>query len=223
MAMKFAALLKTSALSLAFAIFAIVALQVPAGATTINFDDLNGSGHDGSLIASPYQGYNWENFYVLDGTQPHAGDGYHTGVVSGKNIAYNGFGNFSQITNATPFTLDGGAFTAAYVDMNVRIRGYLNNVLVYDFYLAITTTGPTMLGAGNFILNGVNLTDIAVDRLRFNRTGLSQVVFENLQLTAVPIPAALPLFASALAFGGVALRRRKAARTAARTTALGNS
>ena len=208
--MKFAALLRHSALSLAFAILATLALQSTAGATTINFDDLNGSGHDGSLITTAYQGYSWENFYVLDGTQPHAGDGYHTGIVSENNIAYNGFGNFSQITNATPFTLDGGAFTAAYVDMNVRIRGYLHDVLVYDFYLAITTTGPTLLGASNFILNGVNLTDIAVDRLRFNRTGLSQIVFDDLQLTAVPIPAALPLFASALAFGGVAFRRRKA-------------
>lgn len=215
--MNISACLRKAGLTGAFAIASLVALHTGASATTIKFDDLDGSGFDGHQITTPYMGYNWSNIYALGTDLKHIGPGYTNGIVSKKNIAYNGFAHESFVTKADSklFLFGGGFFTAAYDDpdpgdiIKVHITGLLNGNKMYDLYIKLNTLGPQFVDIAK-LLDG----NVAIDKLRIASVHQSQIVMDNLELTAVPIPAALPLFGTALGFGALVLRRRKPAKAA---------
>src|SRR5580700_8298803 len=82
---------------------------------TITFDDIlaTGIGTDYTVVPNGYQGFDWNNFDVINttGIPP---SGLLNGAVSAPNVAYNALGNPSSFSDATPFILDSGYFTGAF-------------------------------------------------------------------------------------------------------------
>jgi hypothetical protein len=218
--MEISARFKHAFLSAILAAAAAVAQPGTAAAVTIDFDDLDGVNPakplDGFQIANPYLGFDWTNFYVLHRTStPDGGDGYINGIVSPDNIAYNGFQDPAVLTDSNNklFRFNSGYFTAAFDDpdlgdiINVEIIGSRDGTVLYDMTIALNKLAPTFVD----VLLELHLNAF-IDTLQFNSINESQIVMDNLNLTQTPIPAALPLFGTALALGGFAFRRRKAKR-----------
>jgi hypothetical protein len=192
-----------------------------AAIETITFDDIPNAASE-PPIANGYAGLNWNNFYVLNASTYGGGqpNGYTNGIVTAPNVAYNAYGNPASIA-ALPnssFTLYGGFFNAAWNNgLSITAQGYdpLGNVIAADSKtFSVDTTGPI---------------DVS-----FNWSGLGEVLFTSsggvpagyfgsgehfaldnvtVNVSAVPLPAALPLFGAAMAgLGGLGFaRRRKAA------------
>ena len=107
--------------------------------------------------------------------------------------------------------LDGGFFDAiggtairAFDRQGGIIGTVVNEALNIEFLGLVTTDGLAAIAGLQFFLVGAEPAGFAIDNLVFARAG--QVVVPG----QVPVPAALPLFASALGLGAIA-RRRKAA------------
>jgi hypothetical protein len=204
--------------ALVFAALLIGASPVQAG--VITFDDLSDNG-TGTPIANGYQGLNWANFQVQNTplfTIFVGPNGAANGTVSSPNVAFNGFGDIAVLGVSPPstFILNSLYLTAYWNDgLNVEIEGFsggLGGTLLHDVTETINTTSPTL----------VNLDWTGIDTVSFLASGGSQnpnfsgsgtqFALDNLDLTIVPIPAALPLFATGI--GGLGLlgwrRKRKA-------------
>lgn len=216
--MEFPARFRNAFLSAVFAAAAALVLPATAAAVTIDFDDLDGVNPakplDGFQISNPYLGFDWTNVYVLHRTSaPDGGDGYINGIVSPDNIAYNGFRDPALVTDSNNklFRFNSGYFTAAFDDpdlgdiINVEIIGSRDGAVIYDMMIALNKLAPTFVD----VMLELHLNAL-IDTLQFNSINESHIVMDNLNLTQTPIPAALPLFGTALALGGFALRRRKA-------------
>ncbi|MFA5040720.1 MAG: hypothetical protein WC464_03705 [Bdellovibrionales bacterium] len=192
---------------------AILFLCVPsrANATLVTFDDINvyGTSNVGFEIPFGYNGLIFTNIYAMDPRlcegSPYCGGSYN-GRVSPSNIASaRSYGSFSygEINSFVPFTLNGGAFSASYMDTELVIVGYLDNVVIYNDTFAISAAGPTFV-----TLNWSN-----IDRVFISSNNGGSIVIDNLMINEVPIPAVLPLFGGGLmALGGLRLvgRKRKA-------------
>jgi hypothetical protein len=202
---------------------AALAFGVSLGATgeahaypLITFDDLSPSGN-GDLIANGYEGFQWDNFYALNGASNNYNpSGYMNGVVSPENVAYNGFGDPATLSATGPdvFTFNSVYLTAAWNDgLIIAIDGYQGSVLVYSQTVTVDTHGPTL-----FNFNYAN-----IDRLTFSSSGGTpnpaytifpgyQFVMDDLSINAVPEPSSVISAAFAAAAGlGCAVRRRCAA------------
>ncbi|MBM5570281.1 MULTISPECIES: hypothetical protein [Deefgea] len=88
------------------AVFAtLTAASSIASATVITFDELISD--TSNQISISYQGFNWDNVYALNGTVGgYESTGYGHGVVSGNNVAYNGYGSPASFSSNTAFTLN---------------------------------------------------------------------------------------------------------------------
>jgi hypothetical protein len=189
----------------------------PAAALTIGFDDLTDNG-TGTPIASPYQGLNWTNWYVLntpDFTNNIGGgwfgvgpNGAAAGTVSQPNVAYNGFGDEAIFSN-NPFTLNSANLTAFWNDgLQVTVTGKLAGVTEFHIILALSATTPTL---EMFNWANINEVDLLVTASGTHHTGYSggagtQVALDNLTITpTVPAPLIGRGLPVVLAVGGVLL------------------
>ncbi len=197
----------------------ILALSCVAGATsatatTITFDDFNND----NVIPLPdtYAGLNWNNFYVIPGPDYiNPASDYGDGVVSPKNVAFNGSGRPATISSGSPFTLNSGYFTAPFMDdLTVEVTGFDGATQLYTTSFVVDTSGPMLV--------------------TFDWTGLSKVTFatsggtvhpgfggsfpsfslDNLTVdepvASVPEPATWALAIAGFGLAGGALRRRAA-------------
>jgi hypothetical protein len=196
----------------------------PVQAGTITFDDLSDNGF-GTPITNGYQGLNWANFQVLN-TPANAlffgTSGAQAGTVSPPNIAFDTNGDLAVLGVSRPstFTLNSFHLTAFYNDgLNVKIEGFsggTTGTLLDDVTKTISSTASTL----------ITLNWTGIDTVSFfpsggthnpNYSGAgTQFALDNLTITpsVVPLPAALPLFATGLGALGLLGWRRKRKATA---------
>jgi hypothetical protein len=196
--------------ALSFAL--LLGSPVTARAATLDFE--NTSINDRMPVADGYGGVNWNNFYSLDSSTLSFPSGYGNGTISGDWVALNGFGDPASISSAAGFNLDSGYFTAAWNSgLKVAVWAYGNGGLAYTKLLTLNPFTPTFV---DFSFANVRLVIFeasgGVDA-GLGATG-THFVIDNLNVAATPIPAALPLFATALAGLGFAAKRRRRARSA---------
>ncbi len=202
-----------AALGISVAVLASVGL---ARAETIGFDDVTTLGF---ASFTDYRGFSWSVFQVTDpvlsGTVP---SGYQNGITSGKYVALNTGGNQAGFTAVAfpKFTLVGGNFTSAWRDnLQLTIEGY-NGGLAPVFWTTQTLSPTSIL---SLTLNWTGLTTVVFTTSGGTvHPGLypggthAQFALDDLQVIPTPVPATLPLFASALGYLGVfGWRRRKSA------------
>lgn len=175
-----------------------MATSVNAAVEVINFEDRTAGTN--SAIENGYAGFNWQNgaadVYVIEHGH-HPGSGYDAGVISGVNVAYNGFGSSpTHIDWAGTGNIDfiGAYWTSAWdANQTLSFEGYRDGSLVYT--------------SGDFTINDQNATLITlgwtnIDSLVIHNTGLhwamDDFVFNS--VAVVPEPSVLGLM-----FGGLGL------------------
>ena len=171
---------------LAFFLFA--PMTPNANAQIITFDNLSDGG-SGTLIANGYEGFNWNNFYVINSLLA-VNSGYAVANVSGANAAYNGFGSPASISSATLFNVNSVYITAAWNDgLSVQLEGYNGASLLYTTTVNPSATSPTL-----FTLNYTGITSL--DFISSGGTlhpGYSgdgeQFAIDNLSLSSTPEPS----------------------------------
>ena len=159
-----------------------VTSAVTTYAELLTFDDLStvslGDPTFG-IIPQDYGGLNWNNFGVLDGVTVDPSYGYHTGVVSPDNVAFNLSGNQASISVAAgTFDLDSAYLASALNSVpvqQIQVQGYVGSTLVYNN----TYTGPTL----------VNFDYLGIQSVTFT-SGSQQFAMDNLTV-AVPEPATM--------------------------------
>jgi hypothetical protein len=124
------------------------------------FDDLAET-TSGLSVPIGYRGFNWGNFYCLDGNN-YTGNpsGYGAGVVSTNNDVYNGFGSPANITstNGGHFNFISAELTAAWFDnLQLEAQGYVDGVLTYDQTYTLSATTPTLIVFDYLGVTEVNL------------------------------------------------------------------
>ncbi|NET53032.1 MAG: hypothetical protein F6K09_31505 [Merismopedia sp. SIO2A8] len=91
---------------------ACIALGVggAAEATVLTFDNITTNSL--RIISDGYGGFDWTNFYVINGSYvPNTG--YDNGTVSGNNTAFNGFARPVTVNSDSVFDFNGAYLTAA--------------------------------------------------------------------------------------------------------------
>ena len=119
-------------------------------------------------------------------SQPPQREGYRTGTVSLRNIAFNPNGEPASIQRSTPFTLNSASLTAAFVDgLQVRIQGFVGGSAAYDNTYTLKVAAPALF----------QLNYAGVDRVTFTASPESQFVMDdlivNVAVTNVPCAFAL--------------------------------
>jgi len=119
----------------------------------ITFDDL---GSDEAPIPAGYAGFNWSSsFWYLNSN--FVPDGYHTGVVSGPNVAYDAYGDSVSFSRATAFDLTSAYLTSAFfTSQGIEVQGFNGATEVYDQTYNVADTGPTLISFGYNDITSVN-------------------------------------------------------------------
>jgi hypothetical protein len=145
----------------------LTCVAVELRAEVINFDDLPVDGGVHQLLDG-YQGFHWTNFYVLNAKDftdlSYMGpNGYLNGLVSGPNVAYNGYGSPALVNNGL-FNFNSAYFNAAWNDgLEITVTGKLGASIVAVKTFTVDTAGP----ATPEVFNGFN----GIDELDFQATG----------------------------------------------------
>lgn len=178
-------------------IFVVIGLSssLSTYAVTLDFQDFVPSGSS-AWFGGTIDDFFFDEFDTLNGAAySNQTSGYANGWIGESTVGYiPGNGVSSGDVNIT--RLDGEVFnfnsvylTSAWTQTQiVTIRAWLNGEEVYPAqYFDIQRSGPTL----------VHLDLIGVDRININGSS-SQVVFEDLVVNEVPLPAAAWLFSTAL-------------------------
>ena len=197
-------------------ILGIAFLPVTGSASTLlTFED----GSNAAAIPNGYQGFDWMNCrtggtqtcfnFLTSGTFPAASGTYfaylNSGDLDGNNIADTGI---IRSSNGGLFNFDSGYFSANWSsNLTLTVEGFVNGVSQGTQTL---TLGYHSMGYQAINLNGI-------DEIRFTPSGGTAVgtpalawqryafSMDNVQVTWVPVPAAVWLFGSGLlGFMGVA-------------------
>jgi hypothetical protein len=212
---------------------AVISLALSAGsaqATILNFDDL-------ALFAFIPQTYgDRATGTAADAFVYGEGEGYTPNVVVEYTTTntttpfnvWNGYGNLSKALGHNQFNVLGdlvlrpdagfrvalhsfdlGAFQANYANSRVQVLD-LDGTTLFDTGVFTALLAPAGAEAGRYTFPGFgplsSANGLRIVVTEFGDLGLDNISFSQ---TPVPVPAALPLFASAVA-GVVALRRRRA-------------
>ena len=190
--------------------------------TAINFDDLPTMLGGGASIGSGYGGLNWGVGNTIGWMSE--GNAFYTDIAcrSGRNCAYNGFGNIAGLTSSTPITLSGwirrwnwtdntGGATSVLIEalnaggavvgsQTVSLTGSYQSFLISTLFttLRFTTSGGTGLQCAGANCGYFLLDDITVNPVNQN---------------VVPEPGTYALMATGLVglFGVRRFRSRKQA------------
>jgi hypothetical protein len=173
--------------SLSKAIWILLLLtDTPSSAAALwTFDELatpeDIPGLNYSTIPGGYGGLSWNNFGVLDGSIRPASEGYHTGLVSPNNVAFNLYGDPASISlSGGLFNLDSAYLALALnldTPLNVQVQGIVGTTLLYDNTYTVYRSAPTFI---DFDYRGA-------DRVVFISSPAQQFALDNLTVT-VPEP-----------------------------------
>lgn len=153
-----------------------VSSQAPAA--LINFDGLNDPAPVGSPVPDGFEGLHWDNVYYLDGKDYQLTSGYQTGLVSPKNVAFNGWGLPATISGKS-FNLVSAYLTSAWSNGNeVTVLGYDQGVVKYQEILVLDINTPKL----------INFNYLGIDCVKFY-SDHDQFVMDNVEIAAVPEPS----------------------------------
>jgi hypothetical protein len=123
-----------------------------ASATLLTFDSLPTGALPApgyGVIPNGYGGLNWNNFGVLNGSVMDPSYGYHTGMVSPNNVAFNLYGDPASITTSRGlFNLNSAYLTLALnlpTPLEIQVQGYLGAALLYNQTYVVNSSGPTFV------------------------------------------------------------------------------
>jgi hypothetical protein len=185
----------------------LVASSGPAVAQTVilTFDDLVPGSLPGAdapyegPIPNAYDGFQWNNFGVIDNTLSSTVSGYNNAVISPNNVAFNERGNPALVSDGF-FNLNSAYLTAAWNDgLQVEVQGFIGANMVYDNTYTFDTTGATL----------VSFNYLGIDSTKFISSGGvphgyagrgTQFAMDNLSVTLVPEPSAFGLLGMASCF-----------------------
>lgn len=176
------------------AIFAATFIAGSANAAVIDFNSLNSGVY--------YQNAYYEDGYVLQASSNSPG--VHFGDARGDHdrFGWHTGGNNPSVLSWTLRRVDGGMFNMNGFRLGGLYRGD-------DMTVRNSNGGVWSLGRGHY--NTVSSTWSNLSAVRFTLGRGEEGWIDNIRVTAVPGPAALPLAASGLAlFGFLGWRRRKA-------------
>lgn len=126
----------------------LLCTAVTGNATVLDFE-----GFSNASRLNVYGGLRWDNVYVLDTTSNNLINGYRNGLVSGSNVAFNGFGMSASVSNGI-FDFNGAYFTGVFNNgLTIDVQGWNNNQLLYDTSVVVDTIQPTYF---NFDFQGIN-------------------------------------------------------------------
>jgi hypothetical protein len=194
---RFIGLLCLSAVSLG-------APQISKAQTVLNFDDLS-PGPLGSYVVIPngYGGLQWSGFAVLNGSLESPTTGYHTGMVSPNNVAFNydQFNRTALSSSGTPFNFNSAYLTSAFsAGLPVEVQGYVGTALTYDNTYTLSPTGPDF----------INFNYLGVDEVKFSVGSDADIfVMDNMSITIVPEPSFWTLFTIGATMAGAVVLRQK--------------
>ena len=156
----------------------------------VTFDDLPGS-TNAIALPSDYAGFHWENFGYLGPLLRYGAktNGYHVGMISPGNVAYNIGALTASITSTAPFDLVSAYLTSAWNDnLQVEVLGYVGSTLTYsNLYLPSATTA-TLITFNYLGVDTVSFRSFGgTPHPSYHGTG-EQFAMDNLTL-AVPEPS----------------------------------
>jgi hypothetical protein len=153
-------------------------------------------------IPNGYGGLLWKNFGVIDGLLRPASEGYNTGVVSPRNVAFNFDGRPAAITIGSGlFDLNSAQLTLALnldTALNIEVQGYRNGTLIYDNTYTVYRFSPT----------AVTFDYLGIDTAKFITSPSQQFAMDNLIIT-VPEPGTAVLLLCAGLTGATFRRPRQ--------------
>ncbi|NET03359.1 MAG: PEP-CTERM sorting domain-containing protein [Symploca sp. SIO2B6] len=195
---------------------ACIALGVggAAEATVLTFDNITTNSL--RIISDGYGGFDWTNFYVINGSYvPNTG--YDNGTVSGNNTAFNGFARPVTVNSDSVFDFNGAYLTAAWnTGLNILVQGFSGGALQESKTVTVNTDAPTWFDFDFLGIDSLKFTSFggfdakwydygwgthfAMDNFTFNET-------ENAE--SVPEPTSLLGFLTIGALGATSALKRK--------------
>jgi hypothetical protein len=126
---------------------------------TVGFDEAAIPYGEHVLIKDGYGGLLWQNFGIVNGTLRPAAEGYHTGVVSPDNVAFNLSGDPATVGSPRPFKAESAQLTSASPNgMVLHIQGFNRDAKVYDSFQILGTNGPTRVEFGSILVDRLTFT-----------------------------------------------------------------
>ncbi len=181
-----------------------------ANAVVVDFDDLRNR----TFVYDGYQGLDWGNMYVLD-TSSYQDSGYVNGTVSGNNVVLNAWAGVASVEEGSTFDFNGAFLTGAWRDgLNIEVTGSLDGDTIYSETVVVDSDAATWFSFDFFGIDSLVFSSFGgVENPNYRGSGahfaMDNFTF-NESVSAVPLPAGLWLFGTALlALGGIR-RRQKA-------------
>jgi len=165
---------------------------------TIDFDDINPGAPPGVSIPNGYAGLQWNNFYVLNATDPvYNPSGYLSGLLSGHNVAYNGFGDPALFSSTGTFDLNSAYLTGAWNDgLSIEVKGFIGATLAYDNTYIVNATAPSFITFDYLGVTSVEfISSGGIHHQGYAGSG-THFAMDNLTIT-VPEPSTVLLLACA--------------------------
>jgi hypothetical protein len=200
---------------LCIAITIHVATVLAEAASLLTFDGLPTPqvlpGLNYGPIPNGYGGLRWNNFGALDGSIRPTKEGYHAGIVSPNNVAFNFYGKPATISSATSLFDLNSAYLSLGLNLDtplhIEVQGYRGATILYDHTFTVDRFAPTLLTFDYF----------GIDRATFISSPEQQFAMDNLIVT-IPEPSLVGFLIASIIGVGIRNGCRKSTRVAGQST-----